>query len=466
LLRRFSLTTHDFTFKKTTFRTFDRRLVETHLGKSGNQTAINTAGSTWKKTITRYGPPKVSYRNTAYDRLLNFLEQQMMKQSSLINDETFRFREIDVDDLRTQRNADDIRTLHNYEQFRDVLRDNLRKFKTSRQFRVDAVNKILTPAFEFKKDIPPEYAYIVLSLYIAKTYPQLAHRDYARYLSSVVADIPNFLTRYYEALIRDDDTPIENLTCFCYTQYFWFDWRLTDSPESEIHSIIFGMFAELKIHAPTPQIEKIDAQNAEIAIRKLIPDATVDFPIPRIIQQVQRAKQKVTAPRPPRIFDMAKELSLIAVGTAPSQIKREGSVSVHPNIKMHAPTDLKLCVVDGEELYLPPEISVEEAKKHIASAREFRKLVQRVLGLWPIDMTRLAHLSIEPVYRDAHHEKDCGIIFNITVFEQKKPLSYWIWTTARELTYARFGRLTDMTLPFMRDLVVLGFRKAAENNQL
>jgi hypothetical protein len=216
--------------------------------------------------------------------------------------------------------------------------------------------------------------------------------------------------------------------------------------------------ALLAIHTTTPSLEST-SESLEAIMKAMMPEATINFSLEKIAKQVKRAKQKVTSPQQPRVIDIAKELSLIAVGTAPSQIKREGGVLVQPNIKMHAPTDLKLCVVDGEELYLPLGISVDEAKKHIEAVREFRKLVQRVLGLWPIDMTRLARFSIEPPYRDAHHEKECGIIFNVSAFEQKKPFSYWIWTAARELTYARFGRLTDMTLPFMRELVIFGFDK-------
>ena len=179
---------------------------------------------------------------------------------------------------------------------------------------------------------------------------------------------------------------------------------------------------------------------------------------------MKRAKQKVTSPQQPRVFDIAKELDSISVMPAPNEVKRKAGVLLQPNVKMHAGTNLKLCNVSGEQIYLPPDTSMGQAEKHLTTISEFREVLRRVFNAWPCDMLRIAHMSVEPSFRDAHHERNCGIIFNVLAFEQNKSDAYWIWTAARELTYARYGRLNDMTLGFMRDLIVLGFRKNAENN--
>lgn len=204
----------------------------------------------------------------------------------------------------------------------------------------------------------------------------------------------------------------------------------------------------------------------ETIMKAMMPEATVDFPLRKIVKQVKRAKQKVVTPRQPQVFDIAKELNSISIKQAPNEVKRKGGVLVQPNVKMHAETNLKLCDVDGEKVYLPPDTPVNEAEKHLSAIREFRNILRRVFDAWPCNMLEIAYMSVEPPFRDAHYERNCGIIFNVLAFEQNKSDAFWIWTTARELTYARYGRLNDMTLPFMRDLIVLAFKKAAENKLL
>jgi hypothetical protein len=458
LLKRFFSKTYEFEFNNKTFRTFDENLKPSLLGKAGNQTAINTAGSAWKKTINRHSPTEQSYRNPQYNRLLDFLREHLAKQSNIIN-ESLGFREISAKKLGKSHTKAAGKTLADFNRFQGIVTDGLRRFKSSRSFRVRVLRRVLTRNFDFKTNVPPEYTYIILCLYIAKTYPLSAKAEFASHLEPIAKDVPAFLNKYYQALIRDDNRPIENLTCFCYTQYFWFDYRLSDSPESEIHSILFGMFKELNIRSTG------DAAEIEQLIKGMIPEAEVDFPIKQLAQQVKRARQKVRKPRAPKEYDIEKELSSIHVGAkSPSRIRRVGGVSVHAYPKMHAETDLRLHRIDGEELYLPKGMSIEDPTSVLASIKEFRAFLNVILGLWPckVNLAKIAHISIEGDYRDAHHEKGVGIIFNLDAFRKTKSQAYWIWTTARELTYMKRGRLNDTTLPLMRQLVVTAFEKSSQ----
>lgn len=460
MLKRFFSKAYEFEFNYKTFTTFDENLIPSLLGKAGNQTAINTAGSAWKKTINRHSPTEQSYRNPQYNRLLDFLREHLAKQSNIIN-ESLGFREVSAKKLGKSQTKAARKTLADFNRFQGIVADGLRRFKSSRSFRVRVLRRVLTPDFEFKTNVPPEYTYIILCLYIAKTYPLSAKAEFASHLEPIAKDVPAFLNKYYKALIRDDNRPIKNLTCFCYTQYFWFDYRLSDSPESEIHSILFGMFKELNIRSTG------DAAEVESLIKSMIPEAEVDFPIKQLAQAAKRGQQKVRKPQQPKEYDLAKELGSIHVGAkSPSRIRRMGGVSVHGDVKWHAQTDLRLHDISGEEVYLPKGISVGSATSDLSLIKEFRAFLNDILTLWPCatDLSKIVRMSIEPEHRDAHHEKGVGIIFNVAVYRKTKSRAYWIWTAARELTYVKKGRLNDITLPFMRKLVVTAFEKAAQSN--
>ncbi len=243
----------EFEFKNKKFETYNRNLIPLLLGKTGNQTAINTVGSAWKKTIQRYKTEKQdesSERNTKYDELLTLLKEHLSHESDLLNylDD---FQEIDAKKLMQSTSQTDKILFGKFTRFREIMVNNLNNFKKNSAFREKVTKQIFDDNLEFKKEIPIEFTYIFLCLYIAKNYSYFKAPRYKNFIQDRFISEEKFLEEYYRVLTDKSFATIKNLTCFCYTQYFWFDFRLSDSNESAIHSILFGMFGEMDISPMT-----------------------------------------------------------------------------------------------------------------------------------------------------------------------------------------------------------------------
>lgn len=253
MLRIFNTPIHTFDFKNKQFEIYDKHLIPQLLGKRGNQTAINTAGSAWKKIIHRNETKKQQaseYRNPKYDELLLILDQHLTHKSDLFN-YLYGFREINVETLTGSQYGPDMKLLNKFDDFRNILSKNLVKFKSDPIFRTNIINQICNERLELKKDIPLEYTYIVLCLYIAKNYSCFDKNQYKNFILPIFKSKDEYIQKYFEVLNDVSYPKINNLTCFCYTQYFWFDFRLSDSDLSIIHSILFGMFEEINIFPST-----------------------------------------------------------------------------------------------------------------------------------------------------------------------------------------------------------------------
>ncbi len=254
MLNRFVSKKFLFDFNKKKFEIFDKELIPYLLGKAGNQTAINTAGSAWIKTIHRYKTERQEesvYRNPEYDKLLRLLNDCLLHKSDLFNSDDFK--EINVKELVESTSPADKVLLGKFTRFREVMVKNLNRFKNDSAFRAEVAKLICNDNLTLKKNIPVEFTYIVLCLYIARKYSCFDKGKYASFILSIFKSKQEYVKKYYEALIDPSFKNINNLTCFCYTQYFWFDYRLSDSNDSAIHSILFGMFEELNI-IPTTEI--------------------------------------------------------------------------------------------------------------------------------------------------------------------------------------------------------------------
>jgi hypothetical protein len=250
----FSDQKYDFPFNQRTFEIFDDHLISELLGRSGNQTAINTAGSAWKKIIHRYPNDRQEesvYPNPKYIELKNFLHDHLSHESDLLN-YLDNFQEINIDNLIQSSSPSDKQLISKFTRFREILTTNLNLFKTDSNFRISTTNKIYDGNHEFMRNIPVEYAYILLCLYIAHNYSYFKNNQ-ERILSKWFRSENDYHEKYHGALFDPSFHSINNLTCFCYTQYFWFDYRLSDSLDSAIHSILFDMFGELEI-TPTTEL--------------------------------------------------------------------------------------------------------------------------------------------------------------------------------------------------------------------
>ena len=59
-------------------------------------------------------------------------------------------------------------------------------------------------------------------------------------------DDKNNLIEVFFKILKINNFNIHNITCFSYRSYFWFDYRLSNSNESEIHKILYNMMIEIK----------------------------------------------------------------------------------------------------------------------------------------------------------------------------------------------------------------------------
>lgn len=84
---------------------------------------------------------------------------------------------------------------------------------------------------------------------------------------------------YYESLLDISFKKINNLTCFCYRQYFWMDFRLSNSPNSAIHSIIQSIFWETDL-LPSYEVtlENIDAEEESKEVIDMLDEGFI-YPI-------------------------------------------------------------------------------------------------------------------------------------------------------------------------------------------
>lgn len=249
MLSVFDLNKYPFEFNNETFYCFDKKYITYLLGKRGNQTAINTAGSAWKKTIQRYlseKQPNKRYINPKWLELRDFLQGHLNTKDSLFKPDVAHCIK-NLDALLQSTSTNDKRILGEYLRFRELLRNNLSYFKKDSSFRKKILPKIYDNNMDFRRDISPQYIYILLTLYIAKKYSMFDKYQYKQFALKICGGKEEYLERFYDGL--RSNAKIENLTALCYTQYFWFDYRLSRSEHSEIHLILFNIFNELIPHA-------------------------------------------------------------------------------------------------------------------------------------------------------------------------------------------------------------------------
>jgi hypothetical protein len=247
MLRVFNLKKYPFEFNNETFYSFDKKYVPYLLGKHGNQTAINTAGSAWKKIIQRNTTEKQAkktYLNPKWIELKNFLQGHLNLKSSLFMPEKSMMIK-KLDDLFLSINIKDKQKLGEFLRFRELQRYNLVFFKKDNSFRNKVISEIFEKDWEFKRNILPQYIYILLVLYISRKYSIFDKYEYRPFANKICEGKEEYSQKFYDGL--KSKIKLENLTSLCYTQYFWFDYRLASTEHSEIHLILYNMFNELKI---------------------------------------------------------------------------------------------------------------------------------------------------------------------------------------------------------------------------
>jgi len=195
---------------------------------------------------------------------------------------------------------------------------NLNQFKNDSGFRAHVSELICNDDLTLKNDIPVEFTYIALCLYIARKYSYFDKSRYTKFITGIFKSKEEYVKKYYDALVDTSFKNIKNLTCFCYTQYFWFDYRLSDSNDSAIHSILFGMFEELDIY-PTTEItldeiekgkeiefpsEKQEDKEFEYPDAKDVNSQYIEL---KIIDAIIGAEEKKKGIKQPRIIDFETE---------------------------------------------------------------------------------------------------------------------------------------------------------------
>jgi len=247
VLQVFNLKKCPFNFNNETFFCFDKSYVPYLLGKHGNQTAINTAGSAWKKTIRRYLTEKQSnkeYPNPKWLELKMFLEGHLNAEVELFKpNRSLLIR--DLDSLAASTTTRDKKLLGDFLRFRELQKNELIHFKEDFSFRKKTLPEIFDDGMNFKRTISNRYIYLLLTLYITRKYSIFDKYAYRSFANKICEGKQDYLEKFYNGL--KSDTKIENLTALCYTQYFWFDYRLSKSDHSEIHLILYNLFNELHL---------------------------------------------------------------------------------------------------------------------------------------------------------------------------------------------------------------------------
>ena len=84
-----------------------------------------------------------------------------------------------------------------------------------------------------------------MTLYIAKKYSIFNNYKFKDLELKLNISNEEYLKKFFNGL--KSDNKLTNITALCYTQFFWFDYRLSDSVHSEIHLILYDLFNELKL---------------------------------------------------------------------------------------------------------------------------------------------------------------------------------------------------------------------------
>ncbi|BDQ30597.1 hypothetical protein NZNM25_07610 [Nitrosopumilus zosterae] len=244
----FHLKKFKFEFKDEIFYSFDKNFIPHLLGKRGNQTAINTAGSTWKKEIQRYLNQRQAEnrsQNPKWTELFNFLQGHLTTESALFLPHKDKIIKEDIKEIFQSTNRKDKERLGEFLRFREILRYNLIFFKKESKFRHKILPMIFDENNDFRRDVSPQYLYILLSLYVARKYSIFSNYKYKEFANKLKIGRDTYNKKFLDGLKSSQS--IHNLTALCYTQYFWFDYRLSQSEHSEIHKILFNMFNELNL---------------------------------------------------------------------------------------------------------------------------------------------------------------------------------------------------------------------------
>lgn len=244
----FKLPQIPFKFKNKTFYIFDKDYIPYVLGKSGNQTAINTAGSLWKKIIkhnlTRKQAESIKI-NPKWTELFNFLQSHLTTKNALFVPDSQSCIGDTLEQISESTDLEDKKKFLEFLRFRELQIHNLRKFKEVPAFRKKVLELILNKKNDFKRDILPQYIYIVLTLYIAKKYSIFRNYKFKDFELKLNISNEKYLGKFFTGLKSNEK--ITNITALCYTQFFWFDYRLSDSVHSEIHVILYDLFNELEL---------------------------------------------------------------------------------------------------------------------------------------------------------------------------------------------------------------------------
>jgi hypothetical protein len=248
MLGLFNLPKIPFEFKTKTFHTFDKDCITLLLGKNGNQTAINTAGSLWKKTIVRNVTQKQAESikiNPKWVELFNFLQSHLTTKNAILIPDSKIYVGNSLEQISESTKFEDKKIFSEFLRFRELQIHNIIKFKEVPSFRKNILKILLDKKNNFKRNILPQYSYILLTLYIAKKYSIFNNYKFKDLELKLNISNEEYLKKFFNGL--KSDNKLTNVTALCYTQFFWFDYRLSDSVHSEIHTILYDLFNELKL---------------------------------------------------------------------------------------------------------------------------------------------------------------------------------------------------------------------------
>ena len=224
----------EFSFNRKIFEIYNEDLIPDLLGASGNQTAINGGGSTWKKIIKRNENPK-------------------QKASEKYNPKYYELFNLIKNHIEIPENFPEVYN-------KDELIQNLIEFKEDPSFRKEVFNDIFLMPDRFKENVPLKYSYILLTIYIGLNYTYFERNEKEKFNPIEFKDKKEYIEKYNEIIMSD--VKISNLTCFCYTQYFWFDYHLSDSSESKIHEILFEIYESMsKLKISPSKKEEVTKEN-------------------------------------------------------------------------------------------------------------------------------------------------------------------------------------------------------------
>ena len=160
MLELFNLPKIPFEFKSKTFHTFDKDCIVLLLGKTGNQTAINTAGSLWKKTIVRNVTQKQAESikiNPKWVELFNFLQSHLTTKNAILIPDSKICVGNSLEQISESTKFEDKKIFSEFLRFRELQIHNLRKFKEVSSFRKNILKILLDTKNNFKRNILPQY---------------------------------------------------------------------------------------------------------------------------------------------------------------------------------------------------------------------------------------------------------------------------------------------------------------------